>query len=108
MVDYSDARILYIENVDHPIHILGVEAPALLGCFWCFLATLIVNPILAPFGAIVFGVIARKFFQEDQKGRPLTYSKGFLKVYQVLPILGIIFPTLEVICLEERIYRGES
>jgi len=37
MVDYSNARILRIENVDLPIHILGVEAPAMLGCFWMFL-----------------------------------------------------------------------
>lgn len=108
MVDYSDARILRVENVDYPIHILGVEAPALLGCFWCFMATLIANPIVAPFTAITFGALARQFFIEDQKGLPITYSKSFIFAYRKLPALKYVFPTLEAITLSEEVYRGES
>ena len=108
MVDYSNARILRVENVDYPIHILGVEAPALLGCFWCFMATLVINPIVAPFTAIVFGVIARQFFIEDQKGKPLTYTSNFLFAYRKISIMKYVFPSLEAITLSEEVYRGES
>ncbi len=107
MVDYIDARILRIENVDIPIHILGVEAPAMLGCFWMFLATLVVNPIIAPFSALGFAFLARYFFSFDQKGIPLTYSPQFQDLASKSILVGMVFPSLLAVCLSKGEYRGE-
>ncbi|MGE3610702.1 MAG: hypothetical protein AB7I27_14010 [Bacteriovoracaceae bacterium] len=108
MVDYSNARILRIENVDLPIHILGVEAPAMLGCFWIFLGTLVINPIVAPFSALGFAFIARYFFSFDQKGLPLTYSLQFQELAKRTKLTGMIFPSIQHVCLSKEEYRGEN
>ena len=60
------------------------------------------------FTAIVFGVIARQFFIEDQKGKPLTYTSNFLIAYRKISIMKYVFPSLEAITLSEEVYRGES
>jgi hypothetical protein len=108
MVDYSNARILKVENVDLPIHILGVEAPAMLGCFWMFLATLVVNPIIAPFSALGFAFIARHFFKYDQMGTPLTYFYQFQELSKKTDLVKMIFPSMVPICLSKGVYRGED
>jgi hypothetical protein len=106
MVHYTNARILTVENVEHPIHILGVQAQAMVGCFWAFLAMLAINPIFAPVGALIAGFIARYFFINEIKGRPLTFGCFFLNLYKKASFLKGLFPSLNGIILSKGVYSG--
>lgn len=102
MVNYAEARELMIENVEHPIHILGVEAQGLVFCFWGLILMLSVNPLLAPFGALGVAVVSRFFFSQAQRGRPVTYRpiiwrRSFLKR---------LFPSIEGLIITKDFYSG--
>lgn len=106
MVHYESARALKIENVEHSIHILGVQAQALVGCFWAFLAMLTVSPIAAPFGALLAALIARFFFYQEQQGRPLTFSRGFLGRIDQVSLLKAAFPSVVGVIVSKGEYCG--
>lgn len=106
MVDYRDGDKLFIEEVDHSIHILGVQAQAVVSIFWGFLAALAINPIFAPFGALIFCFIARFFFTKEELGIPYPYNQSFLQIIKKYPVLKFFFPTLTGIVIGEEVYRG--
>lgn len=103
MVDYGNARTLEIENVEYPIHILGVEGPAMMMCFWAFMIGIMFNPLFAPFISLTMAFVARKFFEADQKGLPITYAPMFQSLALAVPQIGSIFSTLDSV----KIYKGE-
>lgn len=106
MVNYSTARPIIIENVEHSIHILGVQAQAMIGCFWAFLIMLTFSPLFAPLGAILAGVVARLFFVKEQEGRPITFEKYVLNLLKKFPLIRNVFPSLSGIILSNGVYHG--
>jgi hypothetical protein len=95
MVSYSGARALIIENVEHPIHILGVQAQAIVGCFWGFIAIMAINPLFAPMGALTFAVLSRLLFIKEQAGFPLKYERKLTLFFSKRPfsLITLLTPT---------------
>lgn len=106
MFDYSNQESYEIENVDHTINILGVTASAMPWMMWIGLAFFPVNPIVGIFASIVFGLIARKFYKNEQEGRPIEYSKPFQEIANNFPILKQVFPALDRLEQNKGKYRG--
>lgn len=106
MVNYNSAVNIHIENVEHPIHILGVQPQALIACFWAFLVTLAIFPLFAPFGALLIAFCSRVLFFKEQSGRPLTFNHFILNTIKKFPNLKSILPSTNGLILFDGVYYG--
>lgn len=106
MVNYSNATDIHIENVEHPIHILGVQPQAMIACFWAFLVTLTIFPLFAPFGAFIIALISRVLFLKELSGRPFTFSHYVLNIIKRFPSLKSLLPSTSGLIIFNGVYYG--
>ena len=106
MVNYTNAIDIHIENVEHPIHILGVQPQAMIACFWAFLVTLTIFPLFAPFGAFIIALISRFLFFKELSGRPLTFSHYALNIIRRFPSIKSLLPSTNGLIIFKGFYYG--
>lgn len=106
MVHYKKSEFFEIEDVDIPIHILGVQPQAAVYCFCSLIMTLLVSIPMAPFSAILVALISRQFFQKEMAGRPLIYHQWILKVFSKYPFLLKAYTGLQNIKDNQEKYHG--
>lgn len=106
MVYYSDVRKIPIENLQHEIHILGVQPSGILLGFATLIIVFMIFPPVAPLSLIFTGGINRILFQKEQSGLPVTFEKRFLRFIKKYPFLSLLFPSTEGIILSNESYHG--
>lgn len=86
MVDYSGEIRESIENVNNPIHIMGIKLGHFPYVFWSLIIPLILaGPFWGFMVAFIVIGISRHFFKAEQQGSPLLYSPRIRSLLAKLP-----------------------
>lgn len=85
MVDYSHVEPTKIENVDHPLMLLGIKLNYLLVTFGCFLISMTFIGIVGGTLILLMAYFAsRHISKSESRGRPLYFDTRVLTfIYMV-------------------------
>ena len=109
MVDYSHTEKIKVENIDHPLMLLGVRLSYLLVILGSFLLPMIffgikLSAVILPFSYWFF----KNLSKSEERGNPFYFNARFLswmqRIYRVLPLANL--RALGAIKSAQRIYRA--
>ena len=86
MYDYSAEPREPVENVNHPIHIMGIKLGHFPYVFWSLIIPLIIaGPLFAFLMAFIVISISRYVFKSEQQGLPFLFCPKIRSQVDKLP-----------------------